>query len=102
MVIAERIVYYTDVQGVEQEMLVQVHLPQQEENAWKCTYSIGAPYARESSAYGADAAQALSLALVKVGLDLTHPPPRLRGKLLNDTPNFGFPVLPKDNELQAA
>jgi hypothetical protein len=68
---------------------------QQEDGAWSCRYEIGWPEGEErKDAWGADAVQALVIALGMIGAELYASAYHKSGKLLHEEAGkgYGFPV----------
>ena len=93
--IARRTVTYIDEAQRSHSVTIEFFAPEEREpDYWICRSHISAPFDLDSEAAGVDAVQALHLAMVKAGVDLTHPPEHLTGRLQYDGPgeNFGFPL----------
>ncbi|MGQ3357354.1 MAG: DUF6968 family protein [Phreatobacter sp.] len=74
---------------------VRLFQPIDEEDAWRCRYEIGWPDAlRESAAWGADALQALHLAMQKIAVDLYGSDAHREGRLSwpGQGAGYGFPM----------
>lgn len=77
------------------EVSVDIFLPEQDGTAWKCCYEINWPEEKWSSyAGGFDSAQAIVLALQKIGSDIYFSDYHRSGKLFWDSPEkgYGFPL----------
>ena len=79
----------------EQEVIVRLFMPEHDGGAWKCAYEIGWPERpRRFRAHGADAIQAILLAMNSIGAELYSSEHHETGGLVYETPGggYGFPV----------
>ncbi len=77
------------------EVQIAIFLPEQDGSAWKCRYEIDWPAEKWSSyAGGFDSAQALVLALQKIGADIYFSDYHKSGELFWESPGkgYGFPL----------
>lgn len=74
---------------------VRIFAPEKQDNAWSCRYEIDWPEGTQiMNSWGADAVQALVLALQMIGADIYSSSYHKTGKLMIDAPDkgYGFPV----------
>ena len=94
MKIAERVLRFRD--GKEDfPVKIRLFAPERDGSAWKCRYEIDWPVEKWSSyAGGFDSAQALVLALQKIGTDVYFSDYHKSGNLFWDKPKngYGFPL----------
>ncbi len=83
---------------------IRLDAPRPADRSWSCAYEIGWPEGpRRSVAHGADALQALVLALQKIGTELYTSAHHRSGALSGSSPGggYGFPVPPNLRDLLA-
>ena len=86
----------------EADVQIDIFLPEADGNAWRCRYEIAWPEEKWSSFGGGfDQAQALILALQKIGVDLYFSDYHKSGDLYWDSPGkgYGFPLPPSARDL---
>lgn len=79
----------------EIEVLVRVYAPEFRDDDWSCKYEIGWPQGtREGCAFGIDSAQALFVALQKIGTEIYASDYHQSGNLMwsERARGYGFPV----------
>jgi hypothetical protein len=94
MLIGIRVLHVTTGAGAV-AVPVSIFQPVDEDGAWQCRYEIGWPDAvRESAAWGADALQALHLAMQKIAVDLYGSDAHREGRLSwpGQGVGYGFPM----------
>lgn len=97
MIIATRMLRLMGDDG-DVEVPVRLHMPVEDDRAWRCDYEIGwprKPYAFRS--FGVDAVQALQLAMWSIGIALHASPYHRSGQLIfeEEDPGYGFPTEPQ-------
>ncbi len=83
-------------------VVISVYAPLPADRSWSCTYEIAWPEGpRRSAAHGADALQALVLALEKIGAEIYTSAHHRSGALSGSSPGggYGFPVPPNLRDL---
>lgn len=82
------------------EVPVTIHMPVEDDRAWRCDYEIGWPQGPWAfRALGVDSVQALQLAMFAIGTDLWASSYHQAGLLIfeDDDPSYGFPAeLPRE------
>ena len=77
------------------EVPISIHMPVEDDRAWRCDYEIGWPgEPRISRALGVDGVQALQLAMFAIGIDLWATPYHHADQLIfeDGDPSYGFPA----------
>ncbi|WP_338722630.1 hypothetical protein [Devosia sp. XK-2] len=95
MLIATRTLYVRTGAGAEEGFEVRVFKPEQDGSAWRCRYEIDWPRGmRKSFGQGVDGAQAIIIALQKVGAELYTSNYHAKDLLRFEKPGdgYGFPV----------
>lgn len=95
MLVATRTLYVRIGAGSEKGVEVRIFKPEPDGSAWRCRYEIDWPKGtRKSFGQGVDAAQAIIIAMQKVGAELYTSSYHAEGKLRFEKPGsgYGFPV----------
>jgi hypothetical protein len=94
MIIATRILRLIGDDG-DIEVPVTIHMPVEDDRAWRCDVEIGWPRLRFADrVLGVDAVQALQLAMLRIGIQLEASQYHRAGLLIfeEDHPGYGFPI----------
>ena len=92
MIIATRILKLHRDKG-DADVPVRIFSPEESGNSWGCRYEIDWPERQKTgTAYGADAIQALELALRMIGTDLYTSSYHTSGELFHEKPGSGYGV----------
>ena len=101
MEIASRILKLRASSG-DVEIPIKIFAPEPDGNGWKCNYEINWPE-RKWSSFGAgfDSAQALIIALQKIGVEIYFSDYHKSGKLFWDSQRkgYGFPIHPSARDV---
>ena len=94
MIIATRILRVAGDDG-DVEVPVHIHMPVEDDRAWRCDYEIGWPEEpRRYRAFGFDGVQALQLVMLSISVDLRISSYHRSGTLRveDNEPGYGFPT----------
>ena len=94
MIIATRILRVAGDDG-DVEVPVHIHMPVEDDRAWRCDYEIGWPEEpRHYRAFGFDGVQALQLVMLSISVDLRISSYHRSGTLRfeDNEPGYGFPT----------